>query len=681
MKLVLAEKPSAAQSFAAVLGADKRKDGYLEGNGYLVSWCIGHLVELMQPEGYDEKYRRWRYADLPIFPQEWKYQVSSGTKKQFAILKKLMERKDVDSLICATDAGREGELIFRLVYQLCGCQKPVERLWVSSMEDSAIREAFANLKPSSAYDNLYQAAVCRERADWLVGMNATRLFSCLYGQTLNVGRVMTPTLAMVVMREAAINKFRPELFYTVLLNLDGFTAISERIQDREEADAIARRCTGSAVKVIKAEYHEKTEKPPALYDLTSLQRDANRLLGYTAQQTLDYAQSLYENKLITYPRTDSRYLTGDMADKLPELVKMANQTFPAVETENIPASVLQVIHDKKVTDHHAILPTRELQKCDLQGLPKGERAVLQLITNRLICAVGEPYRYTETKVQLEVNGVLFTASGKTVLQDGWKRYDARDEQKEKSLPNLADGAKLLIHAAIVKQGQTTPEKHFTEDTLLQAMESAAKEDIPKDAERKGLGTPATRAGIIEKLVRIGFLERKGNGKTRYLIPTHKGTALVTVMPEQIQSPSMTAQWEEKLLRIERGEYESEQFMQEIKAEVAHLVQTYEVAKDAELIMRQDKIVGICPICGASVAERPKGYFCSADGCTFALWKNNCFFAHIGQSLTSQVMSALLRDGRVKLHGCKSVRTGRLFDTTLKMQVQPDGKINFRMVFE
>ena len=681
MKLVLAEKPSAAQSFAVVLGADKRKDGYLEGNGYLVSWCIGHLVELIPPEGYDEKYRRWKVVDLPIFPHKWQYQVSANTRKQFAVIKMLMERNDVDSLICATDAGREGELIFRLVYQLCGCQKPVERLWVSSMEDFAIREAFANLKPSSAYDNLYQAAICRERADWLVGMNATRLFSCLHGQTLNVGRVMTPTLTMVVMREASINKFRPELFYTVQLNLDGFTVVSERIKDKEEADAIARMCTGSAAKVVKLEHYEKTEKPPALYDLTSLQRDANRMLGYTAQQTLDYAQSLYENKLITYPRTDSRYLTGDMADKLPELVKIASQIFPAKGTENIPVSVRQVIHDKKVTDHHAILPTRELQKCDLQGLPKGERAVLQLITNRLICAVGEPYRYTETKVQLEVNGVLFTASGKTVLQDGWKRYAAQDEQKEKSLPDLADGAKLLIHAAIVKQGQTTPEKHFTEDTLLQAMESAAKEDIPKDAERKGLGTPATRAGIIEKLVRIGFLERKGNGKTRYLIPTHKGTALVTVMPEQIQSPSMTAQWEEKLLRIERGEYESEQFMQEIKAEVAHLVQTYEVAKDAELIMRQDKIVGICPICGASVAERPKGYFCSADGCTFALWKNNRFFAHIGQSLTSQVMSALLRDGRVKLHGCKSVRTGRIFDTTLKMQVQPDGKINFRMAFE
>lgn len=681
MKLVLAEKPSAAQSFAAVLGADKRNEGYLEGNSYLVSWCIGHLVELMQPEGYDEKYRRWRYADLPIFPQEWKYQVSSGTKKQFSILKKLMERKDVDCLICATDAGREGELIFRLVYQLCGCQKPVERLWVSSMEDSAIREAFANLKPSSAYDNLYQAAICRERVDWLVGMNATRLFSCLYGQTLNVGRVMTPMLAMVVMREAAINKFRPETFYTVQLNLDGFTAVSERIKDKEKADTIARRCTGSAAKVVKLEHHEKTEKPPALYDLTSLQRDANRMLGYTAQQTLDYAQSLYENKLITYPRTDSRYLTGDMADKLPELVKIASQTFPAKETENIPVSVRQVIHDKKVTDHHAILPTRELQKCDLQGLPKGERAVLQLITNRLICAVGEPYRCTETKAQLEVNGVLFTASGKTALQDGWKRYAERDEQKEKSLPDLADSVELLIHAAIVKQGQTTPEKHFTEDTLLQAMESAAKEDIPKDAERKGLGTPATRAGIIEKLVRIGFLERKGDKKTKYLIPTHKGTALVTVMPEQIQSPSMTAQWEEKLLRIERGEYESEQFMQEIRAEVAHLVQTYEVAKDAELIMRQGKTVGICPICGASVAERSKGYFCSADGCTFALWKNNRFFVHIGQSLTSQVMSALLRDGRVRLHGCKSVRTGRIFDTTLKMQVHPDGKVNFSMAFE
>lgn len=492
---------------------------------------------------------------------------------------------------------------------------------------------------------------------------------------------MTPTLAIVVMREAAINKFRPETFYSVQLNLDGFTAVSERIKDKEEADAISRMCTGSPAKVVKLEHREKTEKPPALYDLTSLQRDANRMLGYTAQQTLDYAQSLYENKLITYPRTDSQFLTGDMTDKLPELIKIASQTFPAKGTENIPVSVRQVIHDKKVTDHHAILPTRELQKCDLQGLPKGERAVLQLITNRLICAVGEPYRCTETKVQLEVNGVLFTALGKTVLQDGWKRYAERDEQKEKSLPDLADSAKLLIHAAIVKQGQTTPEKHFTEDTLLQAMESAAKEDIPKDAERKGLGTPATRAGIIEKLVRIGFLERKSNGKIRYLIPTHKGTALVTVMPEQVQSPSMTAQWEEKLLRIERGEYGSEQFMQEIKTEVAHLVQTYEVAKDAELIMRQDKIVGICPICGAAVEDRPMGYFCSADGCTFALWKNNRFFVHIGQPLTSQVMSALLRDGRVRLHGCKSIRTGRIFDTTLKMQVQPDGKINFRMAFE
>lgn len=683
MKLVLAEKPSAAQSFAKVLGATKREDGYLEGNGYLVSWCVGHLVELAPPEGYDERYAKWKYSDLPIFPEQWKYQVSSSTRKQFGILKKLMARADVDSLICATDAGREGELIFRLVYHQCGCKKPFERLWVSSMEDSAIREGFQNLKPSSEYDALYEAALCRERADWLVGMNATRLFSCLYGQTLNVGRVMTPTLAMAVMREAEIFAFKSEPFYTVELTLSDFTATSERMKDKAEALAISKDCIGAVVTVTKAESKEKAEKPPSLYDLTSLQRDANRVLGYTAQQTLDYTQNLYEKKLVTYPRTDSRYLTSDMADILPALVELVFSTFPIAGVETVPVSAGQVINDQKVSDHHAILPTRELQKCNFSELPKGELAILQLICTRLLCAVGEPYRYTETQVELDKDGVPFTAKGKQVVQMGWKQFTPRDKEKqaEPILPELLTGEGLSVHAAEVREGKTTPPKHYTEDTLLHAMETASADEMPEEAERKGLGTPATRAGTIEKLVRIGFLERKGDKKTKYLIPTHKGTALVTVMPEQIQSPSMTADWEEKLLMIERQEYDSEDFMQEIKQVISGLVKNYEVIKEAEVMMNESKRVGKCPLCGASVEDRPKGYFCSVRECKFAIWKNNRYFESIGKTPTSSVVSALLRDGKVKLKGCKSARTGKTYDAIVYMEVSPDGKINFKMGFE
>ena len=383
MKLVLAEKPSVAQSIAKVLDVTNRQDGYLEGNGYIVSWCVGHLVELAQPEAYDERYGKWTYGDLPILPDDWKYEVSAGTRKQFGILKKLMARDDVVSLVCATDAGREGELIFRLVYHQCHCKKPFERLWISSMEDSAILEGFENLKPGTEYDALYEAALCRERADWIVGINATRLFSTLYGQTLNVGRVMTPTLAMAVMREAAISAFKSEPFYTVQLAVDGFTASSERFKKQSEAEALRTACNGHMAKVTKAERKEKSEKPPALYDLTSLQRDANRVLGYTAQQTLDYTQNLYEKKLVTYPRTDSRNLTEDMASMLPELVRMTFNSFPVDGVENVPVNAKQVINNKKVTDHHAIIPTKELQKCNFAELPKGELAILQLISNRL----------------------------------------------------------------------------------------------------------------------------------------------------------------------------------------------------------------------------------------------------------------------------------------------------------
>lgn len=686
MKLVLAEKPSVAQSIAKVLGATKREDGYLEGHGYIVSWCVGHLVELSQPEAYDGKYSKWTYADLPIFPERWKYQISASTKKQFGILKKLMARKDVESLVCATDAGREGELIFRLVYHQCGCEKPFERLWISSMEDSAIREGFEQLKPSTEYDALYEAALCRERADWLVGINATRLFSTLYGQTLNVGRVMTPTLAMVVMREAAISAFKPEPFYSVELTLQDFTASSERIKEKARANEVCRNRVGSVLTVTKAESKEKSERPPALYDLTSLQRDANRVLGFTAQQTLDYTQSLYEKKLVTYPRTDSRYLTSDMEKLLPELVQSLFHIFPVKDVENIPVHAAQVINDRKVSDHHAIIPTKETLKYSLEELPKGEQAILRLIATRLFCAVGEPFRYNESVIELSDGNYIFSAKGKTIVQDGWKQFSGKgneeEKEKQKQLPPLTVGEGLSVHSAEVKEGKTSPPKHFTEDTLLQSMEAAGAEEMPKDAERKGLGTPATRAATIEKLVRIGFLERKGDKKIKHLMPTHKGTALVTVMPEQIQSPSMTADWEEKLLLIERGEYESEAFLNEIQEMISALVQTYEKIQGSEVMMAKEvRTVGVCPVCGSSVEERQKGFFCSNRQCRFALWKNNRYFESISKNLTATVAQKLLSDRKVRLKGCKSAKTGRMFDATVVMTVTAEGKPQYSMEFE
>ena len=684
MKLVLAEKPSVAQSIAKVIGATKREDGYLEGNGYIVSWCVGHLVELAQPESYDSKYSKWSYNDLPIFPDSWQYQVSAATKKQFGILKKLMARKDVESLVCATDAGREGELIFRLVYHQCHCKKPIERLWISSMEDSAIQEGFAHLRPGSDYDALYEAALCRERADWLVGINATRLFSTLYGQTLNVGRVMTPTLAMAVMRETAIAAFRPEPFYTVQLDTGSIKLTSNRFNDKADAEAVVSRCTENKAIVTKAEKKEKSEKPPLLYDLTSLQREANRVLGYTAQQTLDYAQSLYEKKLITYPRTDSRFLTEDMEAMLPDMVEKLFSMFPVEGTKHISIHAKQVINGKKVTDHHAILPTKEVGNHHLSELPKGEQEVLNLVVTRLFSAVGDPYCYAETVIEATCGDTVFSAKGKTKLQDGWKVFEKRQEstKTEKELPAVLINDVLKITSVEIKEGKTSPPKHYTEDTLLQSMENAGVDEMPEDVERKGLGTPATRAGIIEKLVRIGFLERKGDKKTKYLIPTHKGTALVTVMPEQIQSPSMTADWEEKLLLIERKEYSGEDFMQEIKDVIFHLVKHYEVIQDAEVLMAKERnTIGKCPLCGSPVESRPKGYFCSARECRFALWKNNRYFESIGKSLTDSMAEKLLNTGKIKLKGCKSAKTGRTFDATVIMEVDESGRSSFSMEFE
>lgn len=560
-----------------------------------------------------------------------------------------MNREDVDSLICATDAGREGELIFRLVYHQCRCRKPFERLWISSMEDSAIRDGFRHLKPGTEYDALYEAALCRERSDWIVGINATRLFSVLYGNTLNVGRVMSPTLALTVMREAAIAAFISEPFYTVKIQMDGFTASSERIKSKEEAEKLAADCKEASAVVAKVERKNRKEKPPLLYDLTTLQREANKIMGYTAQQTLDYTQSLYEKKMVTYPRTDSRYLTEDMAAMIPNLVQKTAKKF-SFSDETVPVRTGQVINNKKVTDHHAIIPTKTATETDLSALPAGERAVLELIARRLVCAVGIPSESDETAVELNCAGAVFKAKGSIVTEPGWKAFisgvESRKEDKEEdasSIPDIQNGMELTVREAVCKEGKTVPPKHYTEATLLQAMENAGAEEMPEDAERKGLGTPATRAGIIEKLVRTGFLERMGNKKAKYLIPTQKGTALVTILPEQIQSASMTAEWEEKLLEIERGKYSGDAFLGEIEAMISDLVKNYQIVPNAEILMPKQKSqeIGKCPVCGNDVIEGAKGWFCVSRSCPFALWKQNRYFDSIGKKFTASVAEKLL----------------------------------------
>lgn len=684
--MIVTEKPSVAMTYAKVLGVQGRQDGYLEGNGYFISWCVGHLVELAPPSAYGEQYSKWSIADLPILPQKWQYLVSANTKKQFSILKKLMRRADVEMVVNSCDAGREGELIFRLVYEQAGCKKPVSRLWLSSMEDNAIREGFANLRPSTEYDALYQAALCRERADWEVGINCSRLFSCLYGRPLAVGRVMTPTLAMAVQREAAISAFTPEKFYTVSLAfVGGGTVSSKRFSQKADAETLLTDCRKEVrTTVQKVERKEKTEKPPQLYDLTMLQRDANRLLGFTAQQTLNYAQSLYEKKLITYPRTDSRFLTEDMAASLPGLVSAAVEAFDV--NEAVPAHAGQVINNSKVSDHYALLPTESVVQTDFSALPAGELDVLRLIVARLLCAVGEPYRYAETTLTTICAGEEFSAKGKVVLDKGWKSIehkmlgDLLGKKKEAPiLPDVQEQSGCGIAGAELKEGQTTPPKHFTEDTLLSMMQAAGSDGMPEDTERRGIGTPATRAATIEKLVAKGFLERKGDKKTKVLLPTDKGKSLIAVMPEQICSADMTADWETKLLRIERGEIKPEIFMTEINNMISSLVNTTEVVKGANVIMK-NKMIGVCPNCGANVIEREKGWFCESNPCRFVLWKDNAFFKRLGKRMDAHVADKLLRDGRVRLKDCKSAK-GKVYNATVLLSTEADGRSKFSLEFE
>jgi len=676
-------------AYAKVLSVQGRQDGYLEGSGYIVSWCVGHLVELAPPSTYDEKYVKWNVADLPILPQKWQYLVSASTKKQFSILKKLMHRADVESIICATDAGREGELIFRLVYEQAGCKKPFSRLWLSSMEDNAIRAGFANLKPSTEYDALYQAALCRERADWEIGINCSRLFSCLYGRPLAIGRVMTPTLAMTVEREAAIAAFVPQKFYTVALELtSGFVASSRRISEKDAAEKLLAECRKEMVSTIqKITRKEKAENPPPLYDLTTLQRDANRLLGYSAQQTLDYVQSLYEKQLTTYPRTDSCYIADEDEEMLEELAEEL-EDFLGFVSEDLDDDVprtRRTVNREKVTDHHAILPTRSMLQADLDALPKGERNILKLIIVRTLMAVSKPFRYLETLLTTECAGEEFTAKGKEILDEGWKAIERKvladilNRKKEfTTLPPVEESECGILNAEL-KEGQTSPPKHFTEDTLLHSMETASADSMPEDAERQGIGTPATRAATIEKLVAKGFLERKGDKKTKVLLPTDKGKALITVMPEEIQSAEMTADWENKLLRIERGEMDASEFMTEINTMIADLVKNTEMKKGVDVLMG-NKSIGSCPNCGKSVVEREKGYFCENRECRFVLWKDNAFFKRLGKRMDAHVADKLLRDGRVRLKDCRSAK-GKAYNATVLLSTEADGRSKFSLEFE
>ena len=678
-QLVIAEKPSVAQSLAAVLGAGQRREGYLEGNGWLVSWCVGHLAELADAAAYNPAYAKWRKEDLPILPESWRFTIAKDKRDQFDVLRTLLRREDVSEVVNACDAGREGELIFRTVYALAGCSKPISRLWISSMEDEAIREGFAHLRPGREYDGLHQAALCRSKADWLVGINATRLFSLLYGCTLNIGRVVSPTLALVVQREAEIATFQPEPFYMVELDCDGLSLAGDRKASKKEAQEAAARCQGSAAVVQSVERWEKTEKPPALFDLTTLQREANRTLGYTAQQTLDYLQALYDKKFSTYPRTDSRYLTDDMEAGVPALVEAAASICGVTAPETVLAG--QVCDSARVSDHHAVVPTASAGKADLEALPIGEREILRLVSLGLLRAVCPPCRSAETCITAVCGGDPYTVKWRSVLSPGWKVYAQTADAEAGSGPDgLTEGQTLPVAAAQVKSGKTTPPKHHTEDSLLSAMEMAGKEDMPEDAERQGIGTPATRAAILEKLVSAGFVERKRAKKTVSLLPTPLGTALITVLPEQLQSPTLTAEWEHRLKEVERGTLAPGDFMDEIAAMLRELVETCRpVEGSAVLFPSTREAVGRCPRCGGTVTEGRQGFFCENRACGFAIWKNSKWWENKKKTPTKAIVAALLKDGRTQISGLWSEKTGKTYTATVALT--DDGtRASFRLEF-
>ena len=685
-QLVIAEKPSVARSIAAVIGATEKQTGYWQGGGYLVSWCIGHLVSFAEADQYDEKYCKWRYEDLPILPQPWQFIVPDEKKQQFEIVRALLNRSDVDSVTAATDAGREGELIFRFVYQMAGCTKPVKRLWISSMEDAAIREGFANLRPDSDYDALYQSALCRAKADWLVGINATRLFSVLYHKTLTVGRVQTPTLKMLVDRDAKILRFQKEKYYTVGIQSGSLKAGSGRIASMDEADTLRKACAGASAICFSVKREKKTEQPPKLYDLTTLQREANRLFGFTAKQTLDYAQQLYEKKLLTYPRTDSQYLTEDMGQTAQHLVSDLLGLLPFAQGLALTAEVGRVLNSKKVSDHHAILPTAEFVKQGFAGLAESEYKLMNLVCSKLLCAVAAPHEYETVTAVFSCAGNEFTAKGKTALVPGWKEIDQRfhstlkadgEEETEamNTLPELVEGQTFSVTADILEHF-TSPPKAYTEDTLLSAMERAGAEDMPEEAERKGLGTPAPRAAILEKLVQMGFVQRKG----KQLVPTKDGINLAVVLPESLTSPALTAEWENRLTEIAKGSADPDEFMAEIKAQVRQLVKTYScISSDKQNLFQSERvIIGKCPRCGENVYEGKKNFYCGNRGCQFVMWKNDRFFEQRKKAFTPKIAAALLKNGKAKIKGLYSEKTGKTYDATVLLADTGGKYVNYRV---
>ena len=683
-QLVIAEKPSVARSIAAVIGADEKQNGYWQGGGYLVSWCIGHLVSFAEAGQYDEKYCKWRYEDLPILPQPWQFIVPDEKKQQFEIVRSLLNLPDVDSVTAATDAGREGELIFRLVYQMADCTKPVKRLWISSMEDAAIREGFANLRPDSDYDALYQSALCRAKADWLVGINATRLFSVLYHKTLTVGRVQTPTLKMLVDRDAKILRFQKEKYYTVGIQSGSLKADSGRIASMDEANTLKSTCAGTSAICTSIKRERKAEQPPKLYDLTTLQREANRLFGFTAKQTLDYAQQLYEKKLLTYPRTDSQYLTEDMGQTAQHLVSDLLGLLPFAQGLALTAEVGRVLNSKKVSDHHAIIPTAEFVKQGFAGLAESEYKLMNLVCSKLLCAVAAPHEYETVTAVFSCAGNEFAAKGKTVLVPGWKEIDQRfrstlkadtEEEVLHTLPELAEGQSFSVTANI-SEHFTSPPKAYTEDTLLSAMERAGAEDMPEEAERKGLGTPATRAAILEKLVQMGFVQRKG----KQLVPTKDGINLAVVLPESLTSPALTAEWENRLTEIAKGSADPDEFMAEIKAQVRQLVKTYScISADKQNLFQSERvIIGKCPRCSENVYEGKKSFYCGNRGCQFAMWKNDRFFEQRKKAFTPKIAAALLKNGKAKVKGLYSEKTGKTYDATVLLADTGGKYVNYRV---
>ena len=692
--LIIAEKPSVAATIAAALGAKEKKDGYIAGNGCLVSWCVGHLVQLAEAAAYGEQYKKWSYDSLPILPQEWQYAVASDKGKQFKILKDLMHRADVSEVVNACDAGREGELIFRFVYDVAGCKKPMRRLWISSMEESAIKAGFASLKDGKEYDPLYSSALCRAKADWIIGINMTRLFSCLYGKTLNVGRVQTPTLKMLVDRDAAITTFKKEKYYHVRLSLSGVEAASAKIHAADEAGNLKAACEAAQAVCTSVTREKKTVAPPKLFDLTSLQREANRIYGYTAKQTLDLAQALYEKKLLTYPRTDSSYLTDDMGGTAAQIAALLAGKLPFMQGADFTPEISRLLDSKKVSDHHAIIPTMELAKADLAALPESERNILTLAGARLLMACAEPHIFEAVTAVFSCAGQEFTAKGKTVLAEGWKGLERRfmatlkkkadtegDEENALSLdvPPFAEGQSFDNPQAAVTEHFTTPPKPHNEASLLSAMERAGNEETDPDAERRGLGTPATRAAIIEKLVKGGFVERKG----KQLIPTKSGIELVCVLPEVLTSPQLTADWENNLTQIAKGNADPDSFMTGIETMTRELVSTYPFLsdKEKERFKEEKPVIGKCPRCGANIYEGRKNYYCANRDCAFTMWKNDRFFEERKVTFSPKIAAALLKDGKAKVKKLYSPKTGKTYDGTILLADTGGKYVNYRIAIQ